>query len=231
MGEAAVHPPVEAVTAASVGVAVPILLIDDHPVFCLAAKSMIEQATGIPVRTAATLQLGLAALESRSFQLVLIDLSLPDSDAKNTAVEVRTIAKTHRVLVIAASEWYEDARVALAAGALGFVPKTSEPEDIVAAVRAALVGDRIVPKTPPTWVTGAGRAPSDSPARIDGPQSVLTPRQWEVLQAIAAGKSNKIIARELGIAERTIKVHVTAVFRAIGVANRTQAALLVMAVR
>ena len=109
---------------------------------------------------------------------------------------------------------------AIEAGACGFVPKTSSAETIISAVQTALEGGRILPRE---WTQQA-----DRPQRGDiiAAQITLTARQRDVLEAIANGTSNKLIARDLGMAEKTVKVHLTTIFRELQVGNRTQAALV-----
>ncbi len=124
------------------------------------------------------------------------------------------------MIVLSSSEDADDVRRALAAGALGYVPKSAPPRTLLSALQLVLAGDVYVPPlllgTPPLSARGVSAA-------ADG-QARLTERQVDVLRLVCRGASNKEIARELALSDKTVKAHVTAIFRALGVVNRTQAA-------
>jgi DNA-binding NarL/FixJ family response regulator len=111
------------------------------------------------------------------------------------------------VIILSSSEDPADVRRALELGALGYVPKSAHAEALKTAIEMVLAGEVYTPQF--------GEAPTGGP---------LTPRQREVLAALAAGLSNKAIGRRFGLSDKTVKVHVGAILRALGVANRTQAA-------
>jgi DNA-binding NarL/FixJ family response regulator len=112
---------------------------------------------------------------------------------------------------------------AMAAGAAGFIPKASSNEVMLSALRLVLAGGRYLPAE--VLARGESAAPAPATAASTLEDLGLSPRQLEVLKLIALGKPNKIICSELGLAERTVKAHVTEVLRALGVSSRTQAAL------
>ena len=126
------------------------------------------------------------------------------------------------VIVLSGSEAPRDAREAFARGALGYVPKSASPRTFLSAIRLVVEGDRYVP---PLILDEAAASP-EMGSRGEAPanRSSLTARQVEVLRRLSDGHSNKAIARELGVSEKTVKAHVTAVFKALNVANRSQAA-------
>jgi len=126
------------------------------------------------------------------------------------------------VIVISASEDARDAREALAKGALGYVPKSAGPHTLLSAIRLVLNGDLYVP--PLIHAEPAAVRLSDSRAAVSPGRPALTDRQIDVLRRLCEGQSNKGIALELGLSEKTVKAHVTAIFRALNVVNRTQAA-------
>ena len=116
------------------------------------------------------------------------------------------------IIVISARETAEEVRRALAHGARGFIPKSSRPQTLLAAVRLVIGGEIYVPPA----ILGN--------EAVQDRSSQLTPRQLEILDALSEGSSNKDIAATFGLAEKTVKAHVSAIFRALGVVNRTQAA-------
>ncbi|WP_113889771.1 LuxR C-terminal-related transcriptional regulator [Roseiarcus fermentans] len=126
------------------------------------------------------------------------------------------------VVVLSGAETARDARDALTRGAFGYVPRSASPRTLLSAVRLVLDGDRYVPPLVLNGLADSGK----SEARGDKPPRppALTDRQIEVLRRVCAGFSNKAIARELGVSEKTVKAHVTAILKALNVANRGQAA-------
>ena len=149
-----------------------------------------------------------------TFDFAIIDLGLPDSSGIPVLHRLRLAAPDLPVVVFSATSDRNTIIESLEAGAMGFIPKTSPSDVLLNALRLVFSGSIYVPQE-----ALAGR---DVPTRI-GPD--LTPRQTEVMQMLLLGLSNKRICRQLGISENTVKVHMTAVLRALGAENRTQAVL------
>lgn len=146
--------------------------------------------------------------------VVLMDVSMPGVDGVAATAAIVGARPSTRVVALTSFALHGQVTAMLGAGAVGYLLKDSEPADLVAAVRAA----------------GSGQVPLDPrvaaavlPGSTTAPQ--LSPRETEVLSLTAEGLANKQIARRLGITERTVKVHLGHVFRRIGVADRTSAAL------
>lgn len=204
-----------------------ILLVDDHPMVLEGMKALLRQLDdNVEVVTAQT---GHSALELMSAQpspsLTLLDITLPDMDG---FVALRICREHHPltpVVVLSASDRQADMQRALDEGAAGFIPKASPPAVVLSALRLVLAGGVYVPKE---LVTGTQPSPHGDALTVPvasaqtAPQ--LTPRQGDVLRLLMDGRSNKDIGRSLGCCESTVKAHVTRVLRALGVANRTQAA-------
>ena len=148
--------------------------------------------------------------------VVLMDLSMPEMDGVEATRRITAEHPGVRVLVLTSLGEQSKVRAAVEAGASGYLLKDSEPDALVNAVRAAGAGE--VPLDP--RVAGALL-----PGRAETPVDRLSAREREVLTLVGKGMANKQIARQLGIAEKTVKAHLTQVFRAIDVADRTQAAL------
>lgn len=203
----------------SVGV-VQLLVVDDHPLYSDALVSMLRAALAMVVTSVPTRQSAASYVGSESLRLVIVDLSLPDSTPAQTCEWIHALSRSTRTLVISGTQSLQDARRAIKAGACGFVPKTSSAETIIGAVQTALEGGRILPRE---WTQQAELAQRGD---IVAAQIALTARQWDVLEAMASGACNKMIARDLGMAEKTVKTHLTAIFRELQVGNRTQAALV-----
>jgi DNA-binding NarL/FixJ family response regulator len=130
-------------------------------------------------------------------------------------------------VVLSGSENRDDVMRAIDGGAMGFIPKTQPSRVVINALRLVLAGGVYLPVEILAAPASTATAPSSS-AAVSSPANLgLTERQGEVLALLIQGKPNKIICRELGLAEGTVKIHVTAILKALGVANRTQAVIAV----
>lgn len=195
-----------------------VLVVDDHAVVRRGLCDLLSAADGVEVVGAVDDgSLAAQAVSTLEPDIVLMDLSMPEVDG--IAGTQAVLAERPETKVLVLTSFNESARIlaALEAGAVGYLLKDTEPEDIVKAVRDAAAGG--VPLSPQ-----AARAllPSNRPAaRSDA----LTAREREVLSLVAAGLPNKSIARRLEISEKTVKAHLTRVYTVLGVQDRTSAAL------
>ena len=226
-----------------------VLLIDDHPLILSALKSVIQglgenvTVAGVSSANAARAALVLDA----DFDLVLLDLQLGDADGFDLLAELRAAYPALPVVVVSGSDRTSDVIRAIDLGAMGFVPKRTHNDMLFEALRLVMSGGVYVP---PMTLGVEGAAAADPPAEQEtvpgymnmiGTQATqgdfqavptlatlgLTPRQTDVLALLLQGKPNKLIARELEVSVETIKDHVAAVLRALGVNSRTQAVLAV----
>lgn len=201
-----------------------ILIADDHPLFRSALQQALTLGLGSEVRLSEAASIAeLETLLSRSsdWDLVLLDLNMPGAYGFSGLVLLRGQYPQLPVVMISAQE---DAAVVARSrefGASGFIPKSSSLETIQKAVRAVLDGDAWWPSN----IQDVGHVSPEAKAASEGLAS-LTPQQFRVLTMVCDGLLNKQIAYELSVSEATIKAHVTAIFRKLGVRTRTQAALL-----
>jgi len=193
-------------------------LADDHPIVRAAlASALADLAPAIRFREASDAVGALALLVGPPpLDLLVVDLRMPGSDGLSTVRALRERAPEVPLVVVSAED--DPAHVAplLALGVAGFIPKSEPPAVIVSALRLVLAGGTYVP---PRLAAAAAAPP---PGAAD---AGLTPRQWDVVKLLARGLSNKAIANALGVTEGTVKVHLIAVFRALGVRNRTAAVI------
>ncbi len=199
-----------------------VLLIDDHPLI-LAALSHVIEALGEEVAVIAVdhAEAARAALKSQNdLDLVLLDLHLGEVSGFDLLDEFRADYPALPIVVISASEQAADVMRAIDHGAMGFVPKRSGTELLTEALQLVLAGGIYVP---PLGFLPQQATPEPAKPVLPG----LTPRQNAVLALLLQGKPNKIIARELDIAVDTVKDHVAAVLKLLGVSTRTQAVLAV----
>ncbi len=202
-----------------------LLVIDDHPLFLEGIAAILRQLEpGIHIITAADAEQGLAAAGRETPDMVLLDLSLPDIDGFTAIGEFHRRFPSLPVVVLSAREREADMRRAIDAGALGYIPKSSSPRVLMEALRQVQQGTVYLPESvsASTVYTGTERRPA-SP--VVSAVEELSLRQMDVLVCICQGLSNKQIATELGLSEKTVKSHVTGIFRALGVVSRTQAVL------
>jgi DNA-binding NarL/FixJ family response regulator len=204
-----------------------VLVIDDHPLYCDALASAIERTFDAEdVRSATCLTEGMRMLNGRySPDLILLDLNLPDVAGLNGFLKIKDRIPDVPVIVISASTSEKTIQALLGAGAAGFIPKDLPRAAFSEAIRTVCEGKVYTP--PGIRRSGAPReedtAVTDIFHKIEG----LSPQQSRILNLICKGKANKQIAFELSLAEATVKAHITALLRRLGVRNRTQAALLI----
>jgi DNA-binding NarL/FixJ family response regulator len=161
--------------------------------------------------------------EHADLDIVVLDLVMPGLGGLPAIAAFGRARPDLPVIVLSSSEDPQDARKALAQGALGYVPKSASQHTLIAAIRLVLNGELYVPPLILNEVAHAGPAQLQ---RRGGTGPILTERQVEVLRRLSAGQPNKVIAFELDLSEKTVKAHITAIFKALNVVNRTQAAAI-----
>jgi len=197
-----------------------IAIADDHPLMRAAlASALADLATDVQFLEAANHAATLALIDaSPGPDLLLMDLHMPGNDGIEGVREVRERAPHVPLAVVSADDDPAAVRMMLALGVSGFIPKTDSPAVIASAVRLILAGGIYVP---PRLVGHADIVAAANGASASG----MTSRQIDVVRLLSRGLSNKAIARELGVSEGTVKVHLLAVFRVLDVRNRTAAVI------
>ena len=195
-----------------------VLIADDHPLYRDALRAVVPQACpGADISEANSQEEVLAAVAAgREFSLVLLDLNLPGATGLSCLTELRRLVPATPIVVVSAVGDPKIMQDAIMGGACAFIPKSAPGQVLINALRVILAGGTYMP----TGIVAALRGGEGGPARNE-----LTLRQRRVLELLSTGLSNKRIARALDISEITVKAHVTAIFRKLGVSNRVQAGL------
>jgi two-component system nitrate/nitrite response regulator NarL len=201
-----------------------VLLVDDHALFRRGMIALLGLEPGIEVVGEAgdageALRLALRTQPD----VVLLDNHLPGVRGVDAIAGLREAAPGAQVLMLTVSEDSADLAAALRSGAGGYLLKTCDTDELVAAIRRARQGRVIIGSQMGAMLARAMSEPQ-APASDDAELAQLTPREREIAAAIARGASNKLIGRELGIAETTVKVHVQSILRKLDLASRVQIA-------
>jgi len=197
-----------------------VLIVDDHPVVRRGLRVLLEVQDGIEVAGEAGDGATALALDAEHApDVILLDLKLPGMDGIAVLGELRARDSAARVLVLTSATEPASASLAVRSGAAGVVYKDIDPDALVRAIRSVHDGHLLLA---PEAADALARSAGDAVAGIDA----LTAREREVLAEIAKGRSNREIARALGVAEKTVKAHVSSLLAKLGVQDRTQAALL-----
>ncbi len=200
-----------------------IIIADDHPLFRNALRQALSSeftnTQWFEADSAEALQ-SLLENDDVEYDAVLLDLQMPGSHGYSTLIHLRTHFQDLPVVVISAHEDNLTISRAIHYGSSGFIPKSSSMETLAEALEAVLFGDVWLPQG-----VELQEINEDETDQMAAKLADLTPQQYKVLQMFAEGLLNKQIAYDLGVSEATIKAHATAIFRKLGVRNRTQAVI------
>lgn len=204
-----------------------IILADDHAVVREGFVPFLETLSpAVTVLEAADFaQAEDLARTTPSLALVILDLYMPGMNGMDGVKSIRELLPQVPLAILSGSMRHDDARHALACGAAAYLPKTMRGKALISALRLVLDGERYIP----AFLADPHDVAADQPAPAREPDQfmALTSRERMILAAVIDGKTNKLIARDLGIQEVTIKAHIRNIFRKLGVANRTEAAKVV----
>ena len=204
-----------------------VLLIDDHALVRKGLEELLNSRGAEVVASVGSGAEGIQQALALTPDVILLDIKMPGMNGIETLGKLRASHVTAPILMLTMSRDDADLRAALRGGAEGYLLKDMDPEDLVPALEAALRGDNVIAKemvgTLARIVQGQANEP---PPRSAAPFSALTPRELEILRHVAEGQSNKMIARDLNITDGTVKLHVKAILRKLGVHSRVEAAVI-----
>jgi two-component system nitrate/nitrite response regulator NarL len=201
-----------------------IITIDDHPLFRKGLADLIEMDDSLAlIGEAASGEEGLALAVELDPDLVLLDINMKGMDGLETLRALKSADLDSRVMMLTVSDNEEDVLAAIRAGADGYLLKDMEPEDTLESIRAAASGKLVVSDRLTELLAAALRSEANTPQ--DPEEAALTQREHEILEQIAEGLSNKLIARALDISPGTVKVHVKNILRKLHLNSRVEAAV------
>jgi len=194
-----------------------VLLAEDHALVRAGVERLLATVGDIEVVGSAANGAEAVALASEHRpDVVLMDISMPEMNGVEATRRIVAANEDVNIVVLTSFADREEIEAALDAGAIGYLLKDAEPDDVIRGVRSAARGESpIAPRVARTLLR----------ARSEQPPAHLSERELDVLRCVAEGLPNKLIARRLGISEKTVKAHLTHVYEQIGVTDRTQAAL------
>lgn len=201
-----------------------IILIDDHTLFRSGIKALLSRQSDFDViGEAADGFTGIKLVEQMRPDIVLLDLDMPVMNGRETLAQILSSNPQQTVVMLTVSEDNDDLTECMRIGARGFLLKNINADFLLDSIRKAVDGDNVFSPEMTTRLVQSLISPV-SP-RADHLLSTLTPREMEILGYLAAGHSNKVIARHLDLAESTIKVHVQNILRKLNLSSRVQAAV------
>lgn len=202
-----------------------VLVADDHAVVRTGLGQLLATAPDLELAgEAKDGQEAVVAAEAASPDVILMDISMPVLDGVEATRRIMARDPHARIVMLTSLADNRQILEALEAGASGYLLKHAAPDELLGAIRAAAAGDApLDPKAARALLDSRRGPPADALPWLRG--KALSAREQEVLRLVAQGLANKQIARRLGISERTVKAHLTNVFSALGVSDRTQAAL------
>ena len=206
-----------------------VLLIDDHSLVRQGIGELLQSRGVQVVASVGSGEEGVRRARELSSDIILLDIRMPGMGGIETLKQLRASGIATPVVMLTMSREDADLGAALRAGAQGYLLKDIEPEELVPALEAVLRGDNVVARemvgTLARMVGTDPGAKEAAPRPAADPFAVLTPRELEILERVAMGLSNKMIARALSITDGTVKLHVKAILRKLGMRSRVEAAV------
>lgn len=201
-----------------------ILLIDDHALFRLGLQELLERRGINVIGVTGDSEEGIALAETLNPDVVLLDLRMPGMSGIEILGQLKKRNYKPPIVILTTSRENNDLVETLRSGAQGYLLKDMEPDELIAALNNIVNGETVVAQELTSVLAQViqGKKIIDKPTPFSG----LTPREREIICHLAAGQSNKVIAKDLGISDGTVKLHVKAILRKLDVHSRVEAAVL-----
>ena len=202
-----------------------VLLIDDHALFRIGLQELLERRGIHVVGALGDCREGIEEAEKARPDVILLDMRMPDMNGVEVLKQLRIRKLDMPIAMLTTSEEEKDVIDSLQNGAQGYLLKDMEPDELITALREIVDGKTVVAKELTGILAKAVQGEWES-APAKGTFTSLTPREREILCHLAAGQSNKVIARDLGISDGTVKLHVKSILRKLEVHSRVEAAVI-----
>jgi two-component system nitrate/nitrite response regulator NarL len=201
-----------------------ILLIDDHALFRIGLSELLERRDIRVVAALGDCDEGMRMVQELQPDVVLLDMRMPQMTGVEVLRELRNRNQNMPIVMLTTSRDERDVIDSLQAGAQGYLLKDMEPDELIEALQKIVQGQTVV--APELTAVLARAVKGDAEQPVPKTVAELTPREREILCHLAAGQSNKVIAKELGISDGTVKLHVKAILRKLDVHSRVEAAVI-----
>lgn len=202
-----------------------VLLIDDHTLFRVGLQGLLEHRGIEIIAAVGDGEEGVRIAQEQNPDIILLDMRMPGTDGLGVLRRLRQIGLEMPIVMLTTSSNEQDLVESLRSGAQGYLTKDIEPDELVVALRDIVAGKTVVAKDLMPVLAKVVQGESTQEPE-PSPFSELTPRESEILSLLAEGQSNKAIARNLGISDGTVKLHVKAILRKLGVHSRVEAAVI-----
>lgn len=204
-----------------------ILLIDDHTLFRAGLCDLLTRRKIEVVAAVGSGMEGIKFADEAELDIVLLDMRMPQMDGISVLKKLKEAHPNLPVAMLTTSSDESDLVGALRNGAQGYLLKDMEPDDLVVALRDIISGKTVVaPDLAPVLASAVQGDNNEKEEEQEDPFAILTPREFEILTLLAEGQSNKVIARNLGISDGTVKLHVKAILRKLNISSRITAAVM-----
>jgi len=204
-----------------------VLLIDDHTLFRAGLEDLLKRRGIEVVASVASGSEGIRLVSEKELDIVLLDMRMPEMNGLSVLKMIKQARPELPVTMLTTSSDEEDLVGALQLGAQGYLMKDMEPDELVVAIGEIINGKTVVaPDLAPVLASAVQGTKQAQATQKPNPFACLTPREYEILLHLAEGQSNKVIARNLGISDGTVKLHVKAILRKLEISSRITAAVM-----
>ena len=203
-----------------------VIMIDDHALFRVGLQGLLEQRGIEVIAATAEGSEGIQLAEDMKPDIILLDLRMPDMSGLEVLQKIKEKGINIPVVILTTSNEEQDLGEALRNGAQGYLLKDMEPDELVSALRDIEKGKNVIARELTDVLARMVQGDPIEEKKKETPFSALTPRELEILCLLADGQSNKVIARNLGISDGTVKLHVKAILRKLEVHSRVEAAVI-----
>ena len=201
-----------------------VLLIDDHALFRIGLRELLERRGLDVVDAVGDCEKGIELVLEKQPDVVLLDMRMPQMSGLDVLQMLREKGQQMPIVILTTSRVETDVIASLQCGAQGYLLKDMEPDDLIRSLNDIVAGQTVVANELTMVLARAVRG--DEPGKNESAMDQLTPREQEILCLLAEGQSNKVIARNLGISDGTVKLHVKAILRKLNVHSRVEAAVI-----